>query len=50
MGLNKDFDIPVGFEVLCNAPPSMFAYPKVEEKKEEVSADCYIERFLRITN
>ena len=36
MGLNKDFDLPLGFEVACNAPPSMFAYPKVEEKKEEV--------------
>jgi 26S proteasome regulatory subunit N2 len=37
MGLNKDFDMPLSFEVTCNAPPSMFAYPKVEEKKEDVS-------------
>lgn len=35
IGLNKDFDMPNNFEVDCNAPPSMFAYPKVEEKKEE---------------
>lgn len=33
MGLNKDFDMPSSFEVTCNAPPTMFAYPKVEEKK-----------------
>ena len=37
MGLNKDFDMPLSFEVTCNAPPSLFAYPKVEEKKEDVS-------------
>jgi 26S proteasome regulatory subunit N2 len=35
IGLNKDFDVPVDFEVTCNAPPSMFAYPVIEEKKEE---------------
>jgi hypothetical protein len=34
-GLNKDFDLPNSFAVQCNAPPSMFAYPKVEEKKED---------------
>jgi 26S proteasome regulatory subunit N2 len=33
IGLNKDFDMPTNFSVTCNAPPSMFAYPKVEEKK-----------------
>jgi 26S proteasome regulatory subunit N2 len=33
--LNKDFDMPNQFAVQCNAPPSMFAYPKVEEKKED---------------
>eukprot|EP00601_Ochromonadales_sp_CCMP2298_P028697 CAMPEP_0173343590 /NCGR_PEP_ID=MMETSP1144-20121109/10876_1 /TAXON_ID=483371 /ORGANISM="non described non described, Strain CCMP2298" /LENGTH=860 /DNA_ID=CAMNT_0014290369 /DNA_START=144 /DNA_END=2722 /DNA_ORIENTATION=+ len=35
IGLNKDFDMPTGFAVTCNAPPGMFAYPKAEEKKEE---------------
>ena len=35
IGLNKDFDVPKGFAVRCNAPPSMFAYPKPEEKKED---------------
>ena len=35
VGLNKDFDMPVDFSATCNAPPSMFAYPKAEEKKEE---------------
>lgn len=35
IGLNKDFDMPSNFEVLCQTPPSMFAYPKVEEKKED---------------
>ena len=34
IGLNKDFDMPTAFEVTCNAPPSMFAYNKPEEKKE----------------
>lgn len=33
IGLNKNFDMPTNFGVTCNAPPSMFAYPKVEEKK-----------------
>ena len=36
IGLNKDFKFPMKFEVLCNAKPSAFAYPKkLEEKKEE---------------
>lgn len=35
IGLNKDFDMPSNFQVTCNAPPSMFAYPKIEEKKED---------------
>lgn len=35
IGLNKDFDMPNDFSVRCNAPESMFAYPKVEEKKED---------------
>jgi 26S proteasome regulatory subunit N2 len=35
IGLNKNFDIPNQFDVLCNAPESLFAYPKVEEKKDE---------------
>lgn len=35
IGLNKDFDIPVNFTVKCAAPPSMFAYFKVEEKRED---------------
>jgi 26S proteasome regulatory subunit N2 len=35
IGLNRDLNLPNGFEVTCNAPPSMFAYPKTEEKKEE---------------
>ncbi len=35
IGLNKDFDMPVNFEVTCNAPPSMFAYPAIEEKKDD---------------
>jgi 26S proteasome regulatory subunit N2 len=35
IGLNKDFHMPNAFEVVCNAPPSMFAYPKLEEKKED---------------
>lgn len=34
MGLNKDFDVPKDFGVLCRAPPSMFSYPKVEEKED----------------
>lgn len=36
IGLNKDLDMPVDYEVLCNAPPSMFAYPITEEKKDDV--------------
>jgi 26S proteasome regulatory subunit N2 len=36
IGLNKDFKYPKKFEIICNAKPSTFAYPKkVEEKKEE---------------
>jgi 26S proteasome regulatory subunit N2 len=35
IGLNKDFDMPNNFEVICQAPPSMFAYPKIDEKKED---------------
>lgn len=35
IGLNKDFDMPVGFQVLCSAPPSMFSYNKSEEKKDD---------------
>jgi hypothetical protein len=35
IGLNKDFDMPNNFAVTCHAPPSMFAYPQVEEKKED---------------
>lgn len=35
IGLNADFDMPLGFEVTCNAPPSMFAYPKPEEKPSD---------------
>ena len=35
IGLNKDLDVPLTFEVTCNAPPSMFSYPKLEEKKED---------------
>jgi 26S proteasome regulatory subunit N2 len=35
IGLNSDFDMPKGYSVKCNAPPSMFAYPKMEEKEEK---------------
>lgn len=35
MGLNKQFDLPNTFDMTCNAPPSMFSYSKIEEKKEE---------------
>eukprot|EP00534_Pseudo-nitzschia_fraudulenta_P006491 CAMPEP_0201174768 /NCGR_PEP_ID=MMETSP0851-20130426/99600_1 /ASSEMBLY_ACC=CAM_ASM_000631 /TAXON_ID=183588 /ORGANISM="Pseudo-nitzschia fraudulenta, Strain WWA7" /LENGTH=1035 /DNA_ID=CAMNT_0047457787 /DNA_START=32 /DNA_END=3139 /DNA_ORIENTATION=+ len=36
IGLNKNFKFPKNFEVICNAKPSAFAYPKkLEEKKEE---------------
>lgn len=35
IGLNKDFNMPNNFTVTCNAPPSMFAYPKVEEEKKD---------------
>lgn len=32
----QEFDMPNGFEVTCAAPPSMFSYPKLEEKKEGI--------------
>ena len=36
IALNKDFKYPKSFEIICNARPSAFAYPKhLEEKKEE---------------
>jgi 26S proteasome regulatory subunit N2 len=36
IGLNKDFKYPKNFEIICNAKPSQFAYPKkLEEKKEK---------------
>merc|ERR1712038_148628 len=36
IGLNGDFKFPKNFEIVCNAKPSHFAYPKkLEEKKEE---------------
>jgi len=36
IGLNKNFKYPKGFEIVCNAKPSQFAYPKkLEEKKEK---------------
>merc|ERR1712038_911549 len=36
IGLNRDFKFPKNFEIVCNAKPSHFAYPKkLEEKKEE---------------
>jgi len=35
IGLNKDFNMPTNFSVVCHAPPSMFCYPKIEEKKED---------------
>jgi 26S proteasome regulatory subunit N2 len=35
IGLNKDFDMPTSFNVTCNTPASMFAYPKADEKKED---------------
>merc|ERR1712159_538448 len=34
IGLNSDFDMPMGYSMRCNAPPSMFAYPKMEVKEE----------------
>lgn len=41
IGLNKDLKMPRGFELVCNAPPSDYAYPpflepKKEEKKQRV--------------
>ena len=35
IGLNKDFNMPLDFQVTCNAPPSMFAYPAKEEMKKD---------------
>jgi len=36
IGLNRDFKFPKNFEIVCNAKPSHYAYPKkLEEKKEE---------------
>ena len=35
IGLNKDFDMPAGFQATCAAKPSEFAYPKMTEVKEE---------------
>lgn len=35
IGLNKDFDMPNNFSVVCQAPQSMFDYPKNEEKKSD---------------
>lgn len=36
IGLNGDFKYPKKFELVCNAKPSAYAYPKkLEEKKEE---------------
>lgn len=34
IGLNKDFKYPKNFEIICNAKPSMFAYPKKLEPKK----------------
>jgi 26S proteasome regulatory subunit N2 len=36
IGLNKDFNMPNNFAAVCNARPSLFAYPrKLEDKKED---------------
>ena len=35
IGLNDNFDMPTSFTAKCNAPPSVFAYPRVESKKED---------------
>jgi len=35
VGLNENFDMPVGYGVRCNAPPSVFAYPQAAERKED---------------
>jgi 26S proteasome regulatory subunit N2 len=36
VGLNKDFQYPKKFEIMCNSKQSAFAYPKkLEERKEE---------------
>ena len=36
IGLNKDFKYPKGFEIQCNAKPSVNAYPKKMEEKKSV--------------
>jgi len=35
IGLNHNFKYPKGFEIVCNAKPSQFAYPKMLEEKKE---------------
>lgn len=35
VGLNENFDMPVSYGVRCNAPPSVFAYPQADERKED---------------
>lgn len=35
IGLNDNFDMPKSYSIKCNAPPSVFAYPRAEEKKED---------------
>lgn len=35
VGLNADLALPAAFQLVCNAPPSMFAYNRPEEKREE---------------
>lgn len=36
IGLNKNFNYPKNFEIICHAKPSQFAYPKkLQEKKEK---------------
>lgn len=35
IGLNEKFDMPNNYQVKCNAPPSVFAYPSAETKRED---------------
>lgn len=35
IGLNENFDMPVNYKLKCNAPCSLFAYPKPAEKKDD---------------
>lgn len=35
IGLNDNFDMPTNYQVRCSAPPSVFAYPVAETKKED---------------